>query len=110
MSAVKYTRDHEWIRIEGQTAVIGITDYAQGQLGDVVYVELPEIGRKIEKGKEAAVVESVAVPVRATVLPNGLAGAPLMVPLGSSSSTITVEPLLNVDSLLTLSTPTRRYW
>ena len=59
MSTVKYTRDHEWVRVEGDTAVVGITDYAQTQLGDVVYVELPELGRKVEQGKEAAVVESV---------------------------------------------------
>jgi glycine cleavage system H protein len=59
MSTVKFTKDHEWIRIEGDVAVIGITDYAQTQLGDVVYVELPEIGRRMEQGKEAAVVESV---------------------------------------------------
>lgn len=58
-SIVKYTRDHEWIRLEGDLAVIGITDYAQTQLGDVVYVELPELGRRVEQGKEAAVVESV---------------------------------------------------
>jgi glycine cleavage system H protein len=59
MSTVKYTRDHEWIRIDADTAVIGITDYAQTQLGDVVYVELPTVGRRVEKGEEAAVVESV---------------------------------------------------
>ena len=53
-----YTPDHEWLRIEGDVATIGITDYAQSQLGDVVYVELPEIGRRVEQGKEAAVVES----------------------------------------------------
>jgi glycine cleavage system H protein len=57
--ATKYTKDHEWVRVEGTTAVVGITDYAQTQLGDVVYVELPEVGRKLEQGKEAAVVESV---------------------------------------------------
>ena len=56
---VKYTKDHEWVRVEGATAVVGISDYAQTQLGDVVYVELPEAGRKLEQGKEAAVVESV---------------------------------------------------
>jgi len=56
---MKFTKDHEWIRVEGTSAVVGITDYAQTQLGDVVYVELPEVGRKLEKGKEAAVVESV---------------------------------------------------
>src|SRR5262245_43699701 len=59
MSTVKFTEDHEWIRIEGDTGTIGITDYAQEQLGDVVYVELPEVGRKVEKGKDMAVVESV---------------------------------------------------
>ena len=59
MSALRYTRDHEWIRVDGDLAVVGITDYAQSQLGDVVYVELPEIGRRVEQGKEAAVVESV---------------------------------------------------
>lgn len=58
MSMTRYTKDHEWVRQEGDVAVIGITDYAQQQLGDVVYVELPEIGRKVEQGKEAAIVES----------------------------------------------------
>jgi glycine cleavage system H protein len=59
MSVVRYTKDHEWLRVEGDEAVVGITDYAQTQLGDIVYVELPEQGRRVEKGKEAAVVESV---------------------------------------------------
>src|SRR6267143_729255 len=59
MTTLRFTKDHEWVRLEGDLAVIGITDYAQSQLGDVVYVELPEIGRQVEKGKEAAVVESV---------------------------------------------------
>jgi len=55
----RYTRDHEWIRLDGDVAVIGITDYAQEQLGDIVYVELPEAGKTIEKGGEFCVVESV---------------------------------------------------
>ncbi|MBV6633006.1 MAG: glycine cleavage system protein GcvH [Alphaproteobacteria bacterium] len=59
MSDVKFTKDHEWIRMEGDIAVCGITTYAQEQLGDVVYVELPEIGKALEAGKDAAVVESV---------------------------------------------------
>jgi glycine cleavage system H protein len=59
MSVLWYTKDHEWVRIDGDLAIVGITDYAQSQLGDVVYVELPEIGHRVEKGKEAAVVESV---------------------------------------------------
>ena len=58
MSTVKYTKDHEWARVDGADATVGITGYAQEQMGDVVYVELPEIGRKLQKGKEAAVVES----------------------------------------------------
>ena len=59
MSAPRFTKDHEWVRLEGNLAVIGITDYAQSQLGEVVYVELPEPGHRVEQGKEAAVVESV---------------------------------------------------
>src|SRR5258705_1046152 len=58
MPSLRFTKDHEWVRQEGDFAVIGITDYAQSQLGDVVYVELPEPGRHVEQGKEAAVVES----------------------------------------------------
>ena len=55
----RYTKDHEYIRIEGDTGTVGITDYAQSQLGDVVFVELPSVGKTLEKGGEAAVVESV---------------------------------------------------
>jgi glycine cleavage system H protein len=54
-----YTKDHEWIRLDGDVATIGISEHAQNALGDIVFVELPEIGRKVEKGGEAAVVESV---------------------------------------------------
>jgi glycine cleavage system H protein len=57
--SVYYSKDHEWIRVEGDTATVGITDFAQGQLGDVVFVEVPEAGRHIAQGSEAAVVESV---------------------------------------------------
>jgi len=57
--SVYYTKDHEWIRVEGDSATVGITDFAQGQLGDVVFVEVPEGGRTVSKGGEAAVVESV---------------------------------------------------
>ena len=55
----KYTEDHEWIDIDGDVATVGITDYAQNALGDVVFVELPEVGAAFSKGDEAAVVESV---------------------------------------------------
>ena len=57
--SVYYTEQHEWIRIDGDTATVGITDFAQGQLGDVVFVEVPEAGRHVTKRGEAAVVESV---------------------------------------------------
>ncbi|HWE06253.1 MAG TPA: glycine cleavage system protein GcvH [Rhizomicrobium sp.] len=59
MSEVRYTDQHEWVRIDGDIATVGITKYAAGQLGDVVYVELPEAGRKVGQGGEIAVVESV---------------------------------------------------
>lgn len=59
MSDVKYTEQHEWVRVEGDVATIGISDFAQGQLGDVVYVELPQPGKVLKQFAEAAVVESV---------------------------------------------------
>ncbi len=55
----RYTKDHEYIRVEGDAGIVGISDYAQGQLGDVVFVELPSVGKTLSKGDEAAVVESV---------------------------------------------------
>ena len=59
MADVRYTKDHEWIRIDGTTAVVGITDFAQSQLGDIVFVEVPPAGKDLKAGGEAAVVESV---------------------------------------------------
>jgi glycine cleavage system H protein len=59
MSEMKFTRDHEWVRLDGDAAVIGITDHAQTALGDVVFVDLPEIGREVTAGEAVAVVESV---------------------------------------------------
>lgn len=59
MPVTKFTSQHEYVTLDGDIGTVGITDFAQGQLGDVVYVELPEIGRTLEKGGEAAVVESV---------------------------------------------------
>lgn len=56
---VKYTKEHEWIRIDGDIATIGISEYAQEQLGEIVFVEFPEAGTPLEKGSEAAVIESV---------------------------------------------------
>ena len=59
MADIKYTKEHEWIRVEGDVATVGITEYAQEQLGDVVFVDCPQAGRKVAKGEACAVVESV---------------------------------------------------
>jgi glycine cleavage system H protein len=59
MPPTHFTKDHEYVRVEANVAIVGITDYAQSQLGDVVFVELPGVGTALKKGKEAAVVESV---------------------------------------------------
>ncbi len=56
---IYFTQDHEWIALNGDVATVGITDYAQGQLGDVVFIELPAVGKDLTKGDDAAVVESV---------------------------------------------------
>ena len=85
--ATRYTKDHEWIRLDGEVATVGITEHAQEQLGDIVYVELPEIGRKVEKGGDAAVVESVKAasdiyaPVKGTVVEanNALTNNPALI-------------------------------
>ena len=58
-SDLKYTKSHEWVRVSGETATVGITDHAQAELTDVVFVELPEAGRKVKAGEACAVVESV---------------------------------------------------
>ena len=58
-SDLKYTKDHEWVRLDGGDATVGITDYAQKQLGDVVYLELPEVGRTLKKGEVFGTIESV---------------------------------------------------
>jgi glycine cleavage system H protein len=59
MPETRYSKDHEWVKVDGDIATVGITSYAAEQLGDVVFVELPEVGRKVKKGDAAAVVESV---------------------------------------------------
>lgn len=56
---LKYTEEHEWLRVEGNTAEIGITDYAQGELGDIVFVELPSVGDEIERGNSFGTIEAV---------------------------------------------------
>jgi glycine cleavage system H protein len=76
-----YTKDHEWVRIDGGTAVVGITDYAQGELGDVVFVQLPSVGTKVQQGQTMGSIEAVK------------AVADIYSPL--SGEIIEVNPLLN---------------
>lgn len=59
MTEKRFTEDHEWAELDGEIVTVGITDYAQSQLGDIVYVELPDVGRTVDRGEETAVVESV---------------------------------------------------
>ncbi len=59
IDGVRYTRQHEWARLEGETAQVGLSDYAQDKLGEIVFVELPDVGIEVEAGKSAAVIESV---------------------------------------------------
>lgn len=85
--SVYFTEDHEWVRVEGDVGTVGITDYAQEQLGDVVYVEVPEVGKTVAKGDEAGLVESVKAasevyaPVSGEIVEvnEGLADAPAKV-------------------------------
>ena len=91
MATTYYTQDHEWIRVDGGIATVGITDYAQEQLGDLVFVELPEVGRAVKKGDTAVVVESVKAasdvyaPVAGSVIEGNAA-------LGSQPELINSEP------------------
>jgi glycine cleavage system H protein len=86
-----FTEDHEWIDVDGDTGTVGITDYAQGQLGDIVFVEVPEEGKELGKGDEAAVVESVKAasdvysPVSGTVIEGNAA-------LADDSSLVNSDP------------------
>ena len=92
MSTIRYAKSHEWVRVDGDVATVGISSHAQEQLGDVVYVELPEPGRVLVGGKEAAVVESVKAasevyaPVSGTVI--------------EANAALTADPaLVNRDAL-----------
>ena len=96
MSELKYTRDHEWIRMEGDVGVVGISVFAQEQLGDVVFVGLPEVGRKLAKGQEAATVESVK------------AASEIYAPLGGE--VVAVNAALADDPSLVNSDPTGKGW
>jgi len=96
MSELKYTKEHEWIRIDGDVGTVGISNFAQEQLGDVVFVELPEIGKSLAPGDEAAVIESVK------------AASELYAPV--SGEVIEVNSALNGAPELVNSDPTGKGW
>ena len=108
----RYTEDHEYIRVEGTTGIVGISHYAQDQLGDIVFVELPSIGQKLKKGDEAAVVESVKAaseiyaPVTGTVteVNLGLQAEPGLINTAPDAAgwiyKLTIEHPIELDSLM----------
>jgi len=96
MSDLKYTKEHEWVRMEGDVAVIGISAFAQEALGDVVFVELPEIGKSLEAGEQAAVVESVK------------AASEVYAPL--AGEVVEINETLNDDPSAVNSDPTGKGW
>ncbi|MEQ1769665.1 MAG: glycine cleavage system protein GcvH [Devosia sp.] len=108
----KYTEDHEYIRVEGTTGTVGITQYAQDQLGDIVFVELPKVGQKLKKGDESAVVESVKAaseiyaPASGTVtaVNDALGGEPGLINTSPDANgwiyKLTIDNLGELDSLM----------
>lgn len=108
----RFTEDHEYIRVEGATGIVGITDYAQAQLGDIVFVELPNVGKKLKKGDEAAVVESVKAaseiyaPVSGTVIEvnAALAGEPGLINQAADGDgwifKLTIDNAAELDALM----------
>ena len=108
---LKYSEDHEWVRMEGNKAYIGITDYAQDSLGDLVYIELPKVGREIKKGEEVTNIESVKAasaiysPVSGTIaeVNEELDGAPELInqkPYEAYIFSVNVKDLKELDTLL----------
>ncbi len=112
MANLKYTKEHEWIFVEGDLGTVGISDYAQGQLGDVVFVELPGVGEKYRKGDEVAIVESakaaseVYAPVggEVTGVNNILEEDPSIINSGAEGEgwfyTIKLDTLSDLDELM----------
>ena len=92
----KYTKDHEYIRIDGETGVVGITAFAQDQLGDIVFIELPSVGQVLKRGDEAAVVESVK------------AASEIYAP--ASGTVVEVNPALTGDPDLVNQDPSGAGW
>lgn len=96
MAELRFTKEHEWVRIEGDVGTCGITDYAQSQLGDVVFVELPAVGRKVARGGDAAVVESVK------------AASDIYAPVGGE--VVEVNPEVEADPSLVNTDPYGKGW
>jgi glycine cleavage system H protein len=96
MSDLKYSKEHEWVRLEGDIATVGISDFAQEQLGDVVFVELPEVGRLVEQNGDACVVESVK------------AASEVYAPV--SGEIVEVNTALEEDPELVNQSPTENGW
>jgi glycine cleavage system H protein len=96
MSELRYTKEHEWVRLDGDVATVGISDYAQKQLGDVVYVELPAKGKSFAQGTEAATVESVK------------AASDVFAPL--SGEVVDTNPALADDPALVNADPLGQGW
>ena len=96
MTATLYSKDHEYVRLEGEIAVVGISQFAQEQLGDIVFVDLPAIGKKVTKGKELAVVESVK------------AASDVYAPV--SGEVVEVNPALGETPALVNEDPMARGW
>ena len=92
MTTIRYTEEHEWVALEGDVATVGLTDFAQQQLGDIVFVDLPEIGKELEQEEEAAVIESVKAageiksPVAGTVVATNAA-------LADAPETVNQDPM-----------------
>ena len=96
MSDLKYTKEHEWIRVEGDTATCGISNYAQEQLGDVVYVEVPDVGMSVDRADEIATIESVK------------AASEIYAPIGGE--VVAANEALADDPSLVNSDPTGEGW
>ena len=93
---IRYTAEHEWVAVENDVATVGITDYAQAELGDLVFVQLPEVGRSFSKGTVAAVVESVK------------AASDILAPL--TGTMVEINPAVLADPSLLNSAPTASGW
>ncbi len=93
---LKFTTDHEWLRLDGEVATVGITDFAQDKLGDLVFVELPKVGTELKKGAAAAVVESVK------------AASDVYAPV--SGKVTEINPRVGSDPALVNSAPTGEGW